>query len=335
MRLIGTVNHEDDARKIVGYLKRKGIESDCDSTFDARTGAINYQIWAHDEDRLDEAKNELANFKKNPSGLEYEFEQEMIFQKEKTKETASPFTVLIIAFCIFIYFFNFAQELEVQKSERQIVITPVQKALFFDLPPQLDDVQAITKIDDLKVWPGLYPWIVAKIKNEPIVTGPFFIKIRQGDVWRLASPAILHTNWLHILFNMLWAWTLSRMVEFRIGFFRIFILSLIIAIGANIAQYLMGGPFFLGYSGVVLGLAGFIWMRERIAPWEGYPISRSTFLFLVIYTLGMLLVQIAAFFIQIFTDIQFTPIIANTAHIVGAIIGMLLGKFSFFSQRLR
>lgn len=337
MRLIGHVDHEDDALKISEFLKRKGIETSCEGSFDSLSGQMSFQIWAHDEDRLDEAKKELLKFKKDPKRSDYEIpvlEEEVVMQEEVRKQS-SPFTVFIIALCVFIYFLNFAEDIQERTSDKEVIITPVQKELFFDFPPQLETMKSLKQIEQFPMWSGFYNLIVAKIKGQEPESGPLFIKIREGELWRFVSPAILHTNWLHILFNMLWAWILSRMVEIRIGIFKLLILSLIIAFGSNVAQYLMGGPFFLGYSGVVVGLAGFIWMREKVAPWEGYPLPKSTFLFLIIYIFGMFLVQVAAFFLQVFTNIQFTPIIANTAHIVGGLIGAFLGKLSFFSERVR
>jgi GlpG protein len=100
-------------------------------------------------------------------------------------------------------------------------------------------------------------------------------------------------------------------------------------------QYLMSGPFFIGYSGIVTALAGFTWMRERIAPWEGYPLNRATILFLVLFIGAVFVLQAASFFIQIFSNQDFAPNIANTAHIAGAIIGAYLGKFKFFAQRVK
>jgi GlpG protein len=333
MRLIGHVEHEDDAVKITEFLKRQGMDASLDASFEPTTGQMTYQIWAHDEDRLDEAKKELEKFKKNPRRREYEIpsiEEEVSLPVEEASRLSSPFTVFIIGLCIFIYFFNFLEEVQ-----NPGVFTSIQKGLFFDFPPVLEKAKSFAEVEQTPIWTGFYHWIVAKITGQELRTGPLFIKIREGEIWRLFSPAILHTNWLHILFNMLWVWILSRMVEFRIGMFKLLILSAIIALISNLAQYLMGGPFFLGYSGVVLGLAGFIWMREKVAPWEGYPLPKSTFLFLIIYVFGMFLVQVAAFFLQIFTNIQFTPIIANTAHIVGAIVGGILGKLRFFSHQVK
>ena len=97
----------------------------------------------------------------------------------------------------------------------------------------------------------------------------------------------------------------------------------------------MTGPLFLGYSGVVMGLAGFIWMRERVAPWEGYPLNRATVLFLLLFIGAIFALQVVSFLIQIFSNLNFAPNIANTAHIAGGVIGALLARSSFFAQRVK
>jgi GlpG protein len=131
---------------------------------------------------------------------------------------------------------------------------------------------------------------------------------------------------------MIWLWVLGRPIEQRIGAGRTLLLTFAAAIASNVVQYLMSGPLFLGYSGVVMGLAGFIWMRERIAPWEGYPVQKGTMLFLGFFILAMFVLQSLSFFVQIFSDLPFILSIANTAHIAGAIVGMLLGRLSLFAR---
>ena len=96
----------------------------------------------------------------------------------------------------------------------------------------------------------------------------------------------------------------------------------------------MSGPLFIGYSGIVTALAGFIWMRERIAPWEGYPLNKGTILFLLFFVGAIFALQVVAFCIQIFSHYNFAPNIANTAHIAGALIGAYLARFPFFAQRV-
>src|SRR5690606_6121950 len=114
------------------------------------------------------------------------------------------------------------------------------------------------------------------------------------------------------------------------------ILTLIVIIGviSNIAQYIAGGAYFLGFSGVVVGLAGFIWIRQKKAPWEGYTMPRSTAMFLLFFVLAMFALELFSFLLQLFSSIQIVPYIANTAHIVGGLTGLLLGRIKFFARKL-
>jgi GlpG protein len=132
---------------------------------------------------------------------------------------------------------------------------------------------------------------------------------------------------------MIWVWVLCKPIEQRIGFTKTLFLTLILGVGSNTIQYLVGGPFFIGYSGVVMGLAGFIWSRQKIAPWEGYPIQRSTLLFLTFFVLAMFGLQLTSFILQLFSDVQFSPNIANTAHITGGLLGAFLGRSRLFAWR--
>ena len=122
-------------------------------------------------------------------------------------------------------------------------------------------------------------------------------------------------------------------MEQRVGVFRYLLLTVVIGVFANVVQYLASGPFFLGYSGVIMGLAGFIWSREKVAPWEGYPLHRSMILFLVLFILAMTLLQIFSLVLVLLSISSFNPNIANVAHISGAILGAILGRLSYFAAR--
>ena len=95
----------------------------------------------------------------------------------------------------------------------------------------------------------------------------------------------------------------------------------------------MSGPYFIGLSGVVVGMVGFIWQRQRKAPWEGYPLNKPTILFIVIFVAVMALLEFFAFFMHLFTTFALSPNIANTAHIVGGLVGIGLGRLPFFQRK--
>ena len=293
---------------------------------------------------------------------EVDAEEPVAVEDSRPGRRRAFFTKLIIALCAAVFFLNETQEgplLQESTPEAALLFTPIQTSCLYDLPPFFEklaelmqkhkgalngkaqpldtEIQAdLEALPHTAYWRGFYDWFALKIKGQDSseAEGPLFIKIRQGEIWRLISPVILHGGILHILFNMIWVWILSRPIEQRIGFFRTLLLSLIVGIGSNTAQYLMGGPFFLGYSGVVMGLAAFIWIRQKKAPWEGYPIQNSTLVFLGLFVLAMLALQIALLILHLFSSVEFPLNIANTAHISGALLGAFLGKFKFFSWKV-
>jgi GlpG protein len=131
---------------------------------------------------------------------------------------------------------------------------------------------------------------------------------------------------------MAWLWLLGKQIEGRLGKGKMVLFILITGVLANTAQYLMGGPDFLGFSGVIVGMVGFIWMRQKCAPWEGYPLQRSTILFIMVFVGAMLLLEVLAMTLEYFQVIQLSGGIANTAHIVGGVVGALLGRLRFFAR---
>lgn len=291
-------------------------------------------------------------------------EEEIQPKPEKPKpKSVHAMTFFWIALCGLVYLINFMQEVNISKGKETkfVALTPIQFYMLYDIPTVLiklnewintyqiqpdqkqedlspDARAALDQIENTPTWRGAYDYVVLKwIKKDKRdrFGPPTFQKIREGEVWRVFTPAILHKDLLHILFNMIWVWVLGKPIEERISRWKYFLMVIIVAIISNTAQYLMSGPYFLGFSGVVMGMAGFIWMRQRKAPWEGYPIHPSTFLFLGFFILAMIFLQIVSIFMQVFGSDSFAFNIANTAHIAGALAGMGLAKLSMYSWRPR
>ena len=366
MRIIGKLNSKTNALKFAAFLTREGIENHIDASKDLSE----YDIWVSDEDRIPEAHDFLERFIEHPDDPLFDAPllqritaepEEEPSESETPDRLLLPVTTFFIFLCALVFFLNLAQEIPMREeglSENTFLLTPIQASLLYDLPPAVEKLEAFVlkheippaqKLQDLSpelqkeiqsfqktpYWKGFYDYLLLKIKTGDTADaeGPLFVKIREGQVWRLFSPCVLHGSLLHILFNMIWLWVLGRPIEERIGPLRTILLTLIVGVVSNTLQYLMSGPLFLGYSGIVMGLAGFIWMRERIAPWEGYPLQKGTILFLGFFVLAMLLLQTFSFLVQIFSDLPFILNIANTAHIIGAVAGALLGRLSYFARR--
>ena len=139
----------------------------------------------------------------------------------------------------------------------------------------------------------------------------------------------MHFHLIHLVFNMLWFVVLGREIEKYMSRSQLCILMFIIAGFSNTAQYLVSGANFIGASGIVMGFAAFIWIRQKKAPWEGYNIDTTNFYILLGYVVVVLALDLLSAFSAMTT---FTQSIANTAHISGGIAGWLLGQTQFFRK---
>ncbi len=140
-----------------------------------------------------------------------------------------------------------------------------------------------------------------------------WVSIKRGEVWRLITPLFMHGNTLHLLFNMLWIYSLGSLIERLQGSW--FYLALVLAsqtIGTLIQVYfpaaLGGGPHVIGASGAVYGLFGYLWIRPLVDPSFPARMPSSTIMLMI----GWLV-------------ICFTPMIsgvANGAHLGGLVTGV-------------
>lgn len=283
-------------------------------------------------------------------------------KKEAPFISTATFYLLLLS--IFCFLFSVPKTPLPQKIPEGIpstpfFISPLKKAFYYDYPNayvQVDrliqayGVQALEKpnalpaegkflllqIAEIPHWNGIYDSIVATFRAGSLVGPgaiPMFEKIREGELWRLFTPCFLHLDFFHILFNMLWLFVLGKQIEQKIGIPRYLLFTLIVGIFSNTAQYLMSGPNFMGYSGILCGMIAFVWYRQKRAPWEGYQLQPSTVTFVTAFILVMFALQLFAFFIEIAGyEIPFFPI-ANTAHLSGAFAGYLIARWETLSRR--
>ncbi|MEX0962164.1 MAG: rhomboid family intramembrane serine protease [Simkaniaceae bacterium] len=374
MRQVASLSDEQEALKFQRVLIDQEIENELEPTIDSLTGQKRFTIWVKNEDKNESALKLYNEFIKDPSNPKYDIPLPSLKEEEGNEEEEKPsldedipqhtqrppkLTFLIIMVCTFFFILNISQKVEVAPflKTNLVVLTPLEEAFFYDLPPPVQEISSFWKkielgekgeipelspaetaqlneLEKIPFWKGFYELILKWPSSKEMLKAPLFIKIREGEIYRIFTPALLHGGLLHILFNMLWVFLLGRMMEERLSRFRFLFLMILMAIVSNTVQYLMTGPFFLGYSGVVCGMAGFIWVRQKLAPWEGYPLEKLTALFLGIFIFGMLLFQIALFFVERFTAFNLNLQIANAAHVAGAITGMVLARIPYFYKSL-
>ena len=320
MRQIGRLPTEDAARTFEDYLLTRGVKLNVEQAGDE------WLVWVYDEDDVEQAKQELSEFRENPDAAKFaegaQSAGELRRQEEKRRKQTrkqivnvrerwnrpmtarAPVTTALIALSAAVVVVGTDWSTPFELCDR---VEPVVNFLF---------IAPVRDIGD-----GRYTWNGLRA-------------VKNGQVWRLLTPMFIHFDPLHILFNMLWLQQLGMAIESRRGSLRFLLIVLAIAGLSNFGQYswphplfspagYTGGPspFFGGMSGVVFGLFGYIWIKSRYEPGAGlYMPPRTAF-------------WIMAWFVVCFTGAA-GPI-ANTAHGMGLMTGMVIGYWPTFWRSIQ
>jgi len=284
MRHIGTIAEKKQAERFVHFLASQQIEATLRPL--QETG---YAVWVFDEERVATARQQLETFLATPDDPRFD-------------GTAGPQPPVARRFFQHRTPADRTQYIDVRTEifrRRSLSAVPVT-CLFIGISV------AVTL---LAYVPALAP-VLSKLYFSAYF-GKAFPEIRAGQVWRLVTPIFLHGGLLHLLFNMLWLYQLGGQIETHESSRSVAIMMLIFASLCNTAQYLVSGPLFVGMSGVVYGLLGYIWMMTRFQVGTRYMLSEQTVTLMLLW-LGLCLVG-------------FIPHVANTEHVVGLLLGVVWG----------
>ncbi len=135
----------------------------------------------------------------------------------------------------------------------------------------------------------------------------------RSQPWRLFTAVLPHLDLPHIAFNVYWLWVFGTLLEEKLGHLRLLALVLLFAAGSAAAEYALfvGG---VGLSGVGYGLFGMLWVLsardERFSGAIDKPTAQ---------------IFVGWFLFCILTTYMGVMAVANVAHGVGAILGVLVG----------
>ncbi|MFK7854028.1 MAG: rhomboid family intramembrane serine protease [Granulosicoccus sp.] len=143
------------------------------------------------------------------------------------------------------------------------------------------------------------------LTQQGLLYGPY---VEQGEIWRILSSGFLHSNLLHLGFNMFLLFLLGPQLEKSFGTLRFSLIYLGALFGGALAVLLFNfNQPTLGASGAVLGLAG----GMGIALWaRGLNPRHSPFFGLVVLNLALPLL---------------VPGISFWGHFGGVAAGALMG----------
>ena len=139
----------------------------------------------------------------------------------------------------------------------------------------------------------------------------------EHEWWRLLTPTFLHFSITHLAFNCLWIYILGSKIEAYDGKLVFILIFLITSIASNVGEYIWSGQYFFGgLSGAVYGLLGYCFIIELDSKSSRYDLPDALYLFMFIWLL--------VGFTGILSIFGFGNI-ANAAHLIGMIIGFILG----------
>ncbi|MBL9137017.1 MAG: rhomboid family intramembrane serine protease [Verrucomicrobiales bacterium] len=294
MRLIGYLDSESLAEKVSGLLFAQGIRNQVEP--DEGPG---WALWVHAEEDLDRARQFLAAFRANPDDPVYR--QAGSTQRGGGREEPASRPAVRSSRAS-------TTELEGYSDSNGLFLVTLALVVMCGvvaLLTQLGTEGALVR--RLQMSEVMWRW---KISMEL-----FLPEVRRGEVWRLLSPAFLHFGWPHLLFNMWTFWDLGRAIELRRGTWTFVGLVVGLALVSNLGQYFVSGPRFGGMSGVIYGLFGYVWMLGRYRPNLGLGLHPQTVVLMLVW------------FVICLSGALGVPV-ANTAHGVGLVAGVVWGRFA-------
>jgi GlpG protein len=288
MRQLGTVPDRQSAQRFADYLLTKGVAL----SVDPAPGG--WAIWVRNEDHLEEARRQFAEFTAAPNAPIYRDaarpaeqlraeEQRRAAQAKKNFVSVSgrwgrggvsraPVTWILVAVSIAFAF------LSGLGSNQSFLLH-----FFFD-----------------------YQW------DTP--DGPVLAHAWEEQPWRLITPIFLHFGILHIVFNMMWLVQLGQLIETLRGSVRFALMVFVITLISNIAQFSWtGNPYGGGMSGVVYGLFGYVWIKSWYERESGFYVTPNMVFWML------------AWFVICLTGV--VGPIGNAAHGVGLLVGVILGRW--------
>ncbi|HEV8002057.1 MAG TPA: rhomboid family intramembrane serine protease [Planctomycetaceae bacterium] len=303
MRQLGTVSDERIAQRFADFLLTKGIPL----SVDPAPGG--WALWVRNEDHLDEARRQFAEFEAAPDAPIYSDAArtaEQLRAEEQRRAAAAKKNMV-----------NVGKRWGQTRGASGARVTALL----------LGGSIAVAVFSNL----GQDPAFVSRLTIDnfvPTIHGTQPELLWTHEPWRLVTPIFLHFGPMHILFNMLMLWQLGIPVERGIGSFRYLLLVLVIAIPSNFAEYIWdvqrlneGVRIFGGMSGVLYGLFGYIWMKSRYEPQSGFMISSNT----VIWMVGWFFLCLTGYLGNI----------ANVVHGAGLVVGMIVGRFPSLWRSMR
>ncbi len=292
MRHIGHLTDEAQARVFGDFLVAKGIRNEVE-----RDGTGPWSVWVVEEDRVVAAQMWLEGFRANPNAPEFRKAagEAAKVREAEAQDLAGYRRRVRTGRSLFPKFGGFGAGI----LTYGLILVCIVVAVYSNLGANEDFLRHLF------------------IADPEGARDKFLPEVFAGQVWRLVTPIFIHFGPVHLIFNLMWLFQLGCMIEGRQGMGLLAALVAVIALCSNCAQfYVTHHASFGGMSGVVYGLAGYVWIRGKY--------DRASGLFLDSRNVTILLVWLVLCYTNLLGPV------ANTAHLVGLIVGVVWGRISAY-----
>lgn len=288
MRPIGHIADAEQARRFTDFLAAQGMATDTDREDDGR-----FLVWIVEEEHLEAAKAQLVEFVGTPEATKFRGHDGSLdrMRQSEAEENAA-----------------YARRIRTRKSLMPRMTSYRLGPLTFALISACIAVGVYTGVYALfGMGRDIEQWLLIEAPGK----AGFLAAVLSGEVWRLWSPIFLHFGLLHIVFNMMWLFSLGSMIEARCGTWKLAALVVVVGLLSNLAQRLVGSVTFGGMSGVVYALIGYVWIRGRRDPASGVGLDKQSWIMALVWLVVCMTGWIGP--------------IANTAHFSGLVLGLAWG----------
>jgi len=303
LRQIGTLPKQLDPTPFTNHLTALGYSTRVDERPEG------WLIWIYDEDHLPQARQELVQYVEKPEDPRFHGAKEAAaaVQREQQRKKQE--------------YRNNVRDLRrqwdrpnLQRKPLTVALMVASIAVFFLLRSPTER----ERVEETLLFSRLLLRFPAVLQIQPSLVLDDITQ--RGEIWRLVTPIFLHFNGMHILFNMMALWALGSLIETRWGTLTLAILVGLSAIASNVGQIAYDLSIsrvvpFGGMSGVVYALFGYLWMKGKVQPEQGVILHPSS-------------VQMMLFWLVLCMTGVLGPI-ANAAHVVGLVVGVMFGLARF------
>ena len=329
MRQLAILPTPEAARTLADYLLTVHIDTHLEPLPEGTA------VWVRDEDRMPQARKELAEFTSNPADKRFAAarqaaetvrrRQQRQDEEDAAREASArpaptpsatprpgPWTYGLMLTCVLVFILHTGYLITnnggfSSPDAWNILVWGQAKGMAEPTSP----VEQALSIASFRPAPGgMIEWNGLE-------------EIEHGQVWRLVTPIFMHFGLIHLVFNMSVLWPFGAAFEERRGAWRFLLFIVVTAAISNLAQYYLDisfkngellfqqNPMGGGFSGVLYALFGYIWMKSRYEPALGLTIGPRLVLLLIAWLFLCMTGQLGP--------------VGNTAHVSGLIVGVVIG----------